>query len=46
MATMKKPSKTASVDTAKVKVVESERAMASLQKIRERDAELLKRLSR
>lgn len=46
MATTKKPSKTASADTAKVKVVDSKRAMASLQKIRERDAELLKRLSR
>ena len=46
MATIKKPSKTSSADTAKVKVVDSKRAMASLKKIRERDSELLKRLSR
>lgn len=46
MATIKKPSKSSSADAAKVKVVDSKRAMASLRKIRERDAELLKRLSR
>ena len=46
MATIKKPSKASAAETAKVKVVDSKRAMASLQKIRERDAELLKRLSR
>lgn len=45
MATTKKPSKT-SAETARVKVVDSKRAMASLQKIRDRDAELLKRLAR
>lgn len=46
MATIKKPTTTSAADTAKVKVVDSERAMASLEKIRVRDAELLKRLSR
>lgn len=47
MATIKKPPTTiTSADSAKVKVVDSKRAMASLKKIRERDAELLKRLSR
>lgn len=43
---IKKPSKASPAEAAKVKVVDSKRAMASLQKIRERDAELLKRLSR
>lgn len=46
MSTIKKPSRTSSGSTAKVKVVDSQRAMESLKKIRERDTELLKRLSR
>lgn len=33
-------------NAAKVKVVDSKKAMATLNKIRKRDAELLKRLSR
>lgn len=46
MSTIKKPLKASTAEAAKVKVVDSKRAMASLQKIRERDADLLKRLSR
>lgn len=47
MATTKKPSDTAAgTGAAKVKVVDTKRAMAALQKIRKRDAELLKRLAR
>ncbi|MGI8755379.1 MAG: hypothetical protein ACR2MB_05865 [Acidimicrobiales bacterium] len=42
--TDKKTSDTA--HAAKVKVVDSKKAMATLDKIRKRDAELLKRLSR